>query len=214
MSTVLTWFSGRCGPCKSSKESSILSHVSNLQTVYVTHMAKKKVKDLKVDPVTSTVVQVQAAMVDMVRKGYSTTCPCCKQVVAIQERDLSPMMAKVLIVLFHRAQVSSDWLHVSTIIEEENKASAEIRGNEWTKLTSWGLLEDKSKKDARSSGLYKVTEKGMQFVRGETMVNRALRIYNGKFLGFEDGMVSIKDCLGATYDYDKLMSGQYLDFAV
>lgn len=162
------------------------------------------------DPSSTTISQAQAAMVTLVQGGYSTFCPCCKQVVSVQERDISPMMAKVLIVLYRKSKVNSDWLQVSSIIEEENRASAEIRGSEWTKLTHWGLLEEKPK----AKGLYKVTEKGTQFAKGESKAPKAIRMYNGKFLGFEEGQVTIQECLGDTYDYDKLMAGDYLDFNV
>jgi len=181
----------------------------------VTH--KKKPRKLVLDPASTTVAQVQDRMRVVIKEGSSVFCPCCTQLVALSDQSVSSMMAKVLIILHRHFLTNPEWLHVPTHLTEANKLGAAVRGGDWAKLRYWGLLEVKPEKRADGSkraGFYRMPEKGHQFARGEIQVPKTVRLFHNKFMGFGEGLVGVKDCLGEEFDYGQLMAGNYGAFIV
>lgn len=178
---------------------------------------KKKPRDLKVDLATTTLAQAQQAMLSSVKAGNPVTCPCCKQLVMLYERPITSSMAKVLILLHRHFKNHADWLHVPGYLSEMNKIGAAVRGGDWSKLRYWALIEEKPEvrgDGSKRAGFYKMTDLGHQFARGEAKVSKTAKIYNGRFLGFGDGQVSIQDCLGTEFNYDQLMAGEFGAFTI
>jgi hypothetical protein len=178
---------------------------------------KKKPRELKIDLATTTISQAQQAMLVSVKAGNSVTCPCCKQLVMLYERPITSSMAKVLILLYSYFKNHADWLHVPGYLSEMNKIGAAVRTSDWSKLRYWGLIEEKPgalSDGSKRAGFYKITGLGHQFARGEVKVAKTAKVYNGRFLGFGDGQVSIQDCLGTDLDYDRLMAGEFGSFTI
>lgn len=151
-----------------------------------------------------------------IREGAAVTCPCCAQTVALQERPLTAMMGKVVIILHRHFTTLPDWVHVPTLITESNKLGAAIRGSEWSRLTLWGLLEarplSKHIPPGKQAGYYRMPDKGHAFARGEVKIPKVARLYLDKLMGFGDVHTDIKECLGEELDYGQLMSGNYGSF--
>ena len=52
----------------------------------------------------------------------------------------------------------------------------------------------------------RVTDKGEAFLKNQLKIPMYARVYNGRVFGFEGNPTSIKDALGAKFDYSDLMS--------
>jgi len=182
-------------------------------------MATKKVpRKLHIDPASTTVAQVQEKMRAAVREGVVVVCPCCKQEVKVEERSLTPMMAKTLVILHRHFKTNPEWLQVPEFIVEANKLGAMLRGSDWTRLKYWGLLEERvasTRNDgSKKAGYYKMLDAGHRFASGETKAPKTVRLYNGHFIGFGEGLVGIQECLGEDVELAQLMAGNYGAFIV
>ena len=133
-------------------------------------------------------------------------CPCCGQFVKLYNRPIHTSMAKDLIRLYH-IHNNDDWnkyYHISKI------RTRTAGGGDFAKFLYWGLVKEleKDSNDAskRTSGYWKITDKGKQFVENRIKVEKHAIIYNSKLLKFSEDFVNIKDCLKDKFDYNELMN--------
>ena len=137
---------------------------------------------------------------------YDKGCRCesCGSYLKRYRRHINANMALTLLALY-KANVR-DYVHV----EKWLAANGHPRSGDFHKLTLWGLLdklvEDRPDGSARN-GYYRLNGKSLLFVEGKIKVMDTALILNGSFEGFEGKQVTIKDCLGVKFDYEKLMSG-------
>lgn len=126
-------------------------------------------------------------------------CPCCGQLAKVYRRRVNSGMARSLITMWRKAGL--EWVHLPTEIG--------ARSREEGKLAYWGLAEEATEKreDGGRAGWWRVTERGRQFVLGLTTIPRYALIYDGRRLRFDGEPVTIRDALGAKFDYDQLMAG-------
>lgn len=133
-------------------------------------------------------------------------CPCCDQFVKLYRRQINVTMAKMLIKFYQMNQDEQRWYHISEITGSENTS-----GGDFAKLRFWGLVEEMEKDpddtETRTSGMWRITERGKLFARGELMVERYARIFNQKLYRMEGEMIDIRHSLGKRFDYEELMKG-------
>lgn len=179
---------------------------------------KKAPRKLHIDPATTTVAQVQEKMRAAVRDGFAVVCACCKQEVKVKEYPITSMMAKTLVILHRHFKSNPDWLQVPDFLVDANKVGATLRGTDWTRLKYWGFLEERvasTRNDgSKKGGYYKMLDAGHQFARGETKAPTAVRLYNGHFIGFGEGLVGVQECLGEDVELAQLMAGNYGAFII
>lgn len=128
------------------------------------------------------------------------------------DRPITNSMAYVLILLHRVFQTQKDWLHVPSYLTQMSAMGSAARGGDWVKLRYWGLIEGKKgerKDKSKRVGLYKITEEGHKFAKGEIKIPKYARIYNKKFLGFVvKETTSIQECLDTEFNYEDLMAGR------
>lgn len=134
-------------------------------------------------------------------------CPCCMQFAKIYQRKLNSGMAYALIwlVRWFEKNPESDYVFVNKLADR----MVLRRGGEWTLIRYWGLIEEKPsdpKSDQRTSGLWRPTPLGIEFAKGEVMVQKYALTYNRGCQGLEGGLVDIRECLGDQFSYKELMS--------
>jgi hypothetical protein len=155
-----------------------------------------------------TLQQVRDYCREMAIEGKRFDCPMCKQTVKIYKRPLNASMAFVLITLA-RLSKEDEWIHLPTFIKTHGM-SPTLYGDT-TKLAHWGLLEhkvDPALVDGNpNAGYWRVTAKGRQFVRGEIKVQKYIKIYNKRVLGFSKEETTIQQALKNKHDYHRLMRG-------
>lgn len=139
-----------------------------------------------------------------------STCPCCNRFGKIYRRKINSGMSAVLILLYHhRAQ--SSFHHVPTLINSETPAAvaAAIRGD-FAKLRYWDLLEEQALRVGesvvkRTSGKWRITDEGVQFVEGTLSVPKYVLVYNSEAFRTDGEYVSIHDTLRNKFSYAELM---------
>lgn len=150
----------------------------------------------------STLADSQQWLQERLEKGQ--TCPCCKQFAKIYKRPINGVSAYSLIRLYWECHYTDDYVHIAKITPPHMAG-----GGDFAKLVYWDLVEEMPKGEGvtekRTSGFWKITEKGRQFVDGEITVPSHVRLYDGKSLGLVGGQVGIKEVLGNKFDYAELM---------
>jgi len=143
--------------------------------------------------------EAKAYLRDNYEKGC--VCPCCNQHVQVYNRKLNSGMAITLIRIYKN--VGNEWVHVKEFLRTKKFSNS----HDWTLLRHWDLLEEKDEKcpDQKCSGIWRITRKGIDFVRGKIEVPKFFYMYNKKAHGFSDEFVNINDCLGDRFSYSELM---------
>lgn len=152
-----------------------------------------------VEPEFNTLEEAKEFLRDNWEKG--TKCPCCGQRVKLYKRALYGTIAADLIRLYHLDQ--SEFHHIGAITSQNRSG-----GGDFAKLTYWGFVEEAKKTDPkkRTSGMWKITERGVYFVENRLIVLSHAQIYDGKLLGLTGSPVNIKDVLGEKFNYEELMA--------
>ena len=128
-------------------------------------------------------------------------CPCCKQYVKLYKRKLNAGMARTLINMYKASKGLMEWAHHTEFRTESN---------DYSYLELWGLIEqkehDEGDKTKKTSGIWRLTSKGLEFVQGEITVLSHIKVYNQKFYGLAGKEVGIRECLGKKFNYEELMN--------
>ncbi len=137
-------------------------------------------------------------------------CPVCTQRVQYYRRSIYNKMARCLIVLYHlNRRDTSQYHHINDITKGVTDSSGDF-----AKFLYWGLIEQKPKDDSdkkkKTSGFWRITEKGKRFVRGEVRVWKQAIVFNSKCYGFvtkddQADSLTIQQALGADFNYSELM---------
>lgn len=133
------------------------------------------------------------------------TCPCCGQFAKVYRRTIHAAMARSAIDLWRREAYQSEdgcmasgWTHLTR---------AGNPGGDEAKLRYWNLLEEQDavREDGGRAGYWRLTKRGVHFVRDALVVPKYALIYNGKCLGHEEPLIGIRDALGSKFNYEELM---------
>lgn len=157
---------------------------------------------------TAKLLQVESAKL-FTKKNLKegTHCPLCKQKVQMYSKMIDSNMVKYLIVLYKLTakKTNREYFHTETDLKVTQKV-----GGSFAKLRWWGLIEQKEKDTdyttSRTSGLWKITDKGKQYVRGEIKLPKYVKLYNQKFYGTEGDDIDIRHSLNAKFNYIELMN--------
>lgn len=136
-------------------------------------------------------------------KFKGVDCPVCERLVKYYKRPIGGIQSRALIHLSRlQKDKGGDWVHVRGIIERLN-----VHGD-FAKMKHWDLIEEKPKsldKDTKTSGLWKITEKGQQFVDNEIRIPSHVFLFKGELQGFSESTVDIIDALGTKFSYAEVM---------
>ena len=136
------------------------------------------------------------------RYEEGVTCPCCKQHVKLYKRKLYSTQMHSLIRLVRFDQRVPGYYHIT-------KISATGHGGDFSKLEPFGLVVQQVNEDTKkkTSGMWRPTKTGIDFVYGRVKLPAFAKIYNGKVREFATEMVDIRQALGEKFDYNELMNG-------
>lgn len=139
-------------------------------------------------------------------KGCS--CPVCGQFVKIYHRTITSTMARQLIHAFH-CYGTGQWFHVKNVVLGGSGVG------DFPKLEHWGMIEhqhhDKGEEGKRTSGIWRITQKGEDFIHARATAPKYAVLYNALLLEHAGDQISIRDALGEAFDYAKLMAGTPAD---
>ena len=148
-----------------------------------------------------TIKEAKEYLKDNFEKGCS--CPTCNQFVKLYKRKLGSPQTKALILLYHMNKKNNDeWVHVRDITRDLNVTS------DFSKNVYWKLIEEKplSGEDKKTSGFWRITDKGKAFVERRIKLKSHVLIYNAKIIGFSENYTDIISSLGKRFSYRELMN--------
>ena len=152
-----------------------------------------------------TLDEARTDVFEGMRTAAGIICPCCDQKAKLYPRALNSGMVKILISM-HQAtpNLSDPWLHVSKhFLAHKQNAVAQ----EYSKLRFWGLIEQQEDDEGNHvPGVWKVTEKGQEFVRDECEVPRIAYVFNNTVFGFSKDTTNIQKALTDKFSYTELMA--------
>ena len=140
------------------------------------------------------------------KKGVD--CPCCGQFVKAYRRKIDSGVALFLVKL-GRLTKEGEYLHAEKVLKALGKSTKSMN---YSIARYWELIEkepiDKSNTKKKSSGNWRLTDKGWAFIENRVKPFKYVITYNSKKIDYEfDKVVSIVECLGDHYNYAELMSG-------
>lgn len=129
-----------------------------------------------------------------------TTCRACHQNAKRYKRKMSCNQAIGLVNLYRLSLRGENSQHI------ENLGDRHVFCD-FQKLRYWGVVTPVKNDDPkkRSSGMWKITEKGIQFVKGEITLPEAAYTYNGQCHGYSENHIHIWDAFKNKFDYEELM---------
>jgi len=143
----------------------------------------------------------------MINEGEAVVCPCCNQFCKIYERKLNSQMAHFLVLMrqyyLDNRLGKRHWINTRAL----GSAGGHKASTDGTYLTKWGLIEKK----AGASGVYRVSDEGIAFLRGQITVPKVASIYNNRALSFSEEHTDIHAALGDKFDLHELLHDHWLD---
>lgn len=146
----------------------------------------------------------------LAKRDEGVPCPCCGQYCKVYPRSLNAAMARFLIWLVReyearkRNDAATDlWISVNDGPLIQNRKG----GGDFAKMEHWGLIEQMQNDDEtkRTSGFWRPTQSGIDFVYGRVMVPKKAMLYMNECIGFSEEKINIREALGTTFDYQELM---------
>lgn len=139
---------------------------------------------------------------------HGSHCPCCGQYCKVYSRKFTCEMAAWLIWMYREYATLTKWRHECNYWVDVKQYS--LRGGDYAKTAYWGLTERKPKDpedtSKRTSGLWRPTVKGVDFVQQRISIPSHAYVYNNEVRWFADSKVDIIQALGNKFDYEELMS--------
>jgi hypothetical protein len=134
-------------------------------------------------------------------------CPCCAQFAKRYRRGMTAEMTRALFALFHAAEgvMHDEWVDV--------RKMKNVRGGDYAKLRYFGLIEAKHdpekarERGTRTSGLWRVTKLGRDFIDARARVPSFVVVYDGNVVEKSSTGIDVRDALGKRFSYEKLMRG-------
>lgn len=166
---------------------------------------------MSLDPKTTSLEQAQEWL--RARLDDGAKCPCCKQHAKIYKRKLNSGMAASLIAFAKvtlQMTPKDGWLKVPDDFVSTSTVLKVLKNREYNKLRYWKLLEahatDQSlDADTPYTGMWRITELGLQFARGEVEVPKCVFVYDNRKLRASQETTTIQEALGSKFNYVELM---------
>lgn len=147
--------------------------------------------------------QTREEVMKRIADGEQVRCPVCDQNCKMYKRKLNAMQAVFLCWLVRRWVANGGgWIDVP-------KEYPRKIGGEYGKLAHWKLAELKTNDDdpsKRTSGLWRPTQKGIDFASETITVPKYVFLYNNELHSVSEEHTTIRESLGEKFDYSELMS--------
>ena len=141
--------------------------------------------------------------------GYAT-CPCCEDMHRIYQNKIRVSGIMILALMVHKkvqwkegkvdTSIPIPYTHIDSIPQELMKSRTV------SQLVHWGLVESAKNDNSmqKTSGLWRPTIPGCNFVRGIFPVREYVVIYKNKFQRFEGGLLFFNEIVDP-HDYSRMM---------
>lgn len=115
------------------------------------------------------------------------TCGCCGQAMKEWRHTLSSLLGEMLVQTYRHVQS-----HGNKPFKASDLHTSYSGGSNYCKISYWDLIEHGSPEE-KKAGLWRLTEKGEQFVRGTIRLPKRVWTWDAKPVEYEGKMVLITD---------------------
>jgi len=143
-------------------------------------------------------------------------CPYCTRTLKVYKWKLGSY-ATFLIWLYRTRTSPEQWLHIRNCPKEIRIDGVDVMiwngGGDYAKLEWWELIENKPlapKSKQSSSGQWRITPKGVQYVRNELALPK-YAFYKPplEVLGWHTDLIMMSESIPAYFNYRALMRGEW-----
>lgn len=140
--------------------------------------------------------------IDKLKEGFEGNCPCCNRFAKVYKRHIHTGIALQLIELYKKGG-DKEYIHASELIAPGLTSSSDLSKGKY-----WDLIETKpaDTDDKKSSGFWKLTQTGIDFVNMDVEIKKYVLIFDDKVIGLDGNYINISQCLGDKFSYKELMS--------
>ncbi len=137
---------------------------------------------------------------DKKAEKHGAICPCCDRWAKIHRRRIPASAVRVLVQLFTYSQTHGDGFHHYTDFKKSKV------GWEFVLFRYFGLIErqEKAPDHKKTSGMYRMTDMGRAFVRGDTTIPRRVHLFDTQMVGHSPRRQYITD-IWPDFNYRELM---------
>lgn len=138
-----------------------------------------------------------------INEGKKKVCPCCGRHAQVYRRQIHAQIAFQLIKLY-RAGGATAWVKLHEVLSKHGKPNI----SDFSITKYWGLVEQEVSNDSakRTSGMWRLTPTGVQFVDGGLAIPKYSFIFDDTLIRSGKELTTIGDCLGAKFNYAELMN--------
>ena len=157
---------------------------------------------------------------DKVKEEFSsqlekgTVCPCCGRFSKLYGRKINSSMAWTLLLVYDFYKKEKNlrkWLKVESYLKELPAVPTSLRGD-FPKLRYWGLItQNPNEIEGVKTGLYKITEKGINFCENKIRVSKIAFVHNKIVKSFSEEQIDIVEALGDRFSYRELIGDSLFD---
>jgi hypothetical protein len=141
-----------------------------------------------------------------------TLCPCCGLYVKEYHRRINSAMVWSLSLIYEWYKKNDptlkSWMLPEEYMKEISGLPMTVVRGDWTKLVHWKLIERQKSIRNDSSyhvGHYRITQKGIDFLKGKISVPKTIVLFNAKLLRMSSETCTVNNCLNKHFNYNKLM---------
>ena len=169
---------------------------SKLKTLCLTALSKinsnfdNDIKAMAIESMSKTIDE---------NKREGIVCPVCNKTAKEYKRSISTNMCRFLVNLVNQYKVKNTWIHHSNI---------DYNARDYPWLAWWGLAETQkdTSLEKKTTGMWRPTLKGIEFVLGETTVSKYVYTYNGAPSAFSKEKISFKEASKNKFSFKKLIN--------
>jgi len=155
-----------------------------------------------------TLLEAKEEVKDAMKDGIE--CPCCEQWTQLYKYSFHSGMVKALIYIYKAYEngdiPKGEFFHVEKYLKEKK---VDFHGYH-SKLKFWGLLEQKSNDNPAKkwSGFWKITQKGIDFIKDEIALPKYVWLHNKKAYGFEGPNMLASELKFKHFNYAEMMGAE------
>lgn len=131
-----------------------------------------------------------------------TNCLCCGQRVHLYRFKVLDLHVKALAKLYKLSKLEDTYYHISLL-------NISGGGGDFAQIEKWGLIESEINLDTkkRTSGMWKITPDGIDFLLNKKTIPKYCYIFNKKARRFSEEQIGVHDALREHFDYEEMMRG-------
>jgi hypothetical protein len=154
----------------------------------------------------TTLEEAQKYLKENWEKGVD--CPCCGRLVKLYPYNLNANACVSLIWIYRLGKEETDgWVHVQRKFTEVFGRNATAMS--YITLKHWDFIEPQASNedpDKNASGLWRITARGKQFLKGSMRVSKTAMVYKDNVREFRGESINIHEALTVKFSYDELMN--------